>query len=97
MNVSMESPARKYEVGIRYDGKVLEDDLAFYLLATSGIEQPDLLDRKHKLMSSNWIGFVGIEGRKDGGGLRDIVIAFRGTQVPAAPAGARPALRVFNA
>ena len=77
LNVASDSPARKYEVGVRYNGE-LEDDPAFYLFATAGIyQEEDIL--KLDPESTNWIGFVGIGPLLDG--KRDIAIAFRGTEV----------------
>lgn len=79
INVGKDSPARRYKLGIAYNGKPVENDLAFYLLATAGFYKNEIgcLD----LLSSNWVGYVGISAPKHGSGLRDIAIAFRGTQV----------------
>ena len=77
LNVADDSPARRYEVGVRYNG-VLEDDPAFYLFATAGVyHEQDILGLDPE--STNWIGFVGIGPQLDG--KRNIAIAFRGTQV----------------
>ena len=77
LNVAEDSPAREYEVGVRYSG-VFEDDPAFYLFATAGVyHEEDILGLDPE--STNWIGFVGIGPKWDG--KRDIAIAFRGTQV----------------
>ena len=71
-----DSPARQYEVGVRYNG-IFEDDPAFYLFATAGVyHEQDILGLDPE--STNWIGFVGIGPKR--GGKRDIAIAFRGTQ-----------------
>ena len=71
-----DSPARQYEVGVRYNG-IFEDDPAFYLFATAGVyHEEDILGLDPE--STNWIGFVGIGPKR--GGKRDIAIAFRGTQ-----------------
>ncbi|KAK9842083.1 hypothetical protein WJX81_007691 [Elliptochloris bilobata] len=76
VNVAEDSPARKYELGIKYNGK-LEDDPAFFLFATAGIyAEQDLLSLDPE--STNWIGYVGIGPAIDG--KRDIAVAFRGTQ-----------------
>ena len=77
LNVAEDSPARQYEVGVRYNG-IFEDDPAFYLFATAGVyHEEDILELDPE--STNWIGFVGIGPKR--GGKRDIAIAFRGTQV----------------
>ena len=77
LNVASDSPAREYEVGVRYNG-VFEDDPAFYLFATAGVyHEQDILGLDPE--STNWIGFVGIGPKR--AGKRDIAIAFRGTQV----------------
>ena len=78
LNVASDSPAREYEVGVRYSGGVFEDDPAFYLFATAGIyREQDILGLDPE--STNWIGYVGIGPKRDS--KRDIAIAFRGTQV----------------
>ena len=82
LNVARDSPARLYTVGVERNG-MLEDDLAFYLVATGGayVEESFV----GALLSTNWIGYIGI-GPKDVGEKRDIAIAFRGTQVLVVPA-----------
>ena len=62
---------------------MLEDDLAFYLVATGGAYAEESF--VGALLSTNWIGYIGI-GPKDVGEKRDIAIAFRGTQVLVVPA-----------
>ena len=81
LNVAEHSTAREYEVGIKYDdSKKVEDDPAFYLFATAGIyHEEDILDLDPE--STNWIGFVAIGPSRDEDKLRDVVVAFRGTEV----------------
>ena len=81
LNVAEDSIARKYDLGVTYDSsKGVEDDPAFYLFATAGIyHEQDIL--KLDPESTNWIGFVGIGPVREEDNLRDIVIAFRGTEV----------------
>ena len=81
LNVAEDSTARKYELGVKYDKfKEVEDDPAFYLFATAGIyHEQDILGLDPE--STNWIGFVGIGPVRQEDGLRDIVVAFRGTEV----------------
>ena len=82
LNVARDSPARLYTVGVERNG-MLEDDLAFYLVATGGAYAEESF--VGALLSTNWIGYIGI-GPKDVSGKRDVAIAFRGTQVLVVPA-----------
>ena len=82
LNVAEGSTARTYTLGVKRNG-VLEDDLAFYLVATGGAYKEE--SPVGPLLSTNWIGYIGV-GQKDAGFKRDIAIAFRGTQVLILPA-----------
>ena len=95
LNVAEDSSARKYALGVTYDNsKGVEDDPAFYLFATAGIyHEQDIL--KLDPESTNWIGFVGIGSVREEDNLRDIVIAFRGTEVRGADELQWKAMHIF--
>ena len=93
LNVAMSSPARDYKIGIaRPDGSV-ENNPTFYLEATSGFYSGEFAGSFIDDETTNWIGYVAINGPPKGGtpgspkggplpeGGRDIAIVFRGTQV----------------
>ncbi|KAK9902639.1 hypothetical protein WJX75_001078 [Coccomyxa subellipsoidea] len=88
LNVAKSSPARKYRIGIAgLDGNV-ENDPTFYLKATSGFYPGEFRGSIIKDETTNWIGYVAINGPPKGGppgspkektlpeGGRDIAIVF---------------------
>ena len=74
--------ARDYTIGIAKDkeGNV-ECDPTFYLIATSGLYRGEIPLILQDDLSTNWIGYIAIGPYVDNVAKRDIVVAFRGTQV----------------
>ena len=75
--------ARDYTIGIAKDkdGNV-ECDPTFYLIATSGLYRGEIPLILQDDLSTNWIGYIAIGPYVDDVAKRDIVVAFRGTEVP---------------
>ena len=75
--------ARDYTIGIAKDkdGNV-ECDPTFFLIATSGLYRGEIPLILQDDLSTNWIGYIAIGPYVDDKAKRDIVVAFRGTQVP---------------
>lgn len=75
--------ARDYTIGIAKDkdGNV-ECDPTFYLMATSGLYRGEIPLILQDDLSTNWIGYIAIGPYVDDVAKCDIVVAFRGTQVP---------------
>ena len=74
--------ARDYTIGIAKDkeGNV-ECDPTFYLIATSGLYRGEIPEILVEDLSTNWIGYIAVGPYVDDVAKRDIVVAFRGTQV----------------
>lgn len=79
------SPACDYKIGIVQEDGSVENDTTFYLEATSGFYSGEFAGSLIDDETTNWIGYIAINGPAKGGPLpeggRDIVVAFRGTQV----------------
>ena len=60
----------------------MECDPTFYLIATSGLYRGEIPEILVDDLSTNWIGYIAIGPYVDDVAKRDIVVAFRGTEVP---------------
>ena len=74
--------ARDYAIGIADKHGNVECDPTFYLMATSGLYRGEIPLILQDELSTNWIGYIAIGPYVDDVAKRDIVVAFRGTQVP---------------
>lgn len=74
--------ARDYKIGIADKDGNVECDPTFYLMATSGLYRGEIPAILVDDLSTNWIGYIAIGPYVDDVAKRDIVVAFRGTEVP---------------
>ena len=74
--------ARDYKIGIADKDGNVECDPTFYLIATSGLYRGEIPAILVDELSTNWIGYIAIGPYVDDVAKRDIVVAFRGTEVP---------------